>query len=94
MYNVRFVLPTPRRSFSKQVSWPSFLATPRTAAVIGAPGQFGQPLAGTDKGPSLLREAGLHQSLAALDWRVEELGDVVSCCVELLNPTYLLHILN
>lgn len=50
---------------------------PRTAAVIGAPGQFGQPLAGTDKGPQLLREAGLHQSLADLGWRVEEIGDVV-----------------
>lgn len=60
-----------------QVSWPSFLVKPRTVAVIGAPGQFGQPLAGTDKGPQLLREAGLHHSLAALGWRVEEIGDVV-----------------
>ncbi|CAM9349790.1 unnamed protein product [Pylaiella littoralis] len=56
--------------------WPSFLASPRTAAVIGAPGQFGQPLAGTDKGPQLLREAGLQESLAALGWRVEHVGDV------------------
>lgn len=38
---------------------------------------FGQPLAGTDKSPQLLREAGLHQNLAALGWRVEEMGDVV-----------------
>ncbi|CAM9521120.1 unnamed protein product [Ectocarpus fasciculatus] len=37
---------------------------------------FGQPLAGTDKSPQLLREAGLHQNLAALGWRVEEMGDV------------------
>lgn len=58
-------------------TWPSFLTLPRTAAVIGAPGQFGQPLAGTDKGPDLLRDAGLHQSLATLGWRVEEMGDVV-----------------
>lgn len=60
-----------------QALWPSFLASPRTAAVIGAPGQFGQPLAGTNKGPQLLREAGLHKSVAAAGWRVEEMGDVV-----------------
>lgn len=47
-------------------------------AVIGAPGQYGQPLAGTDKGPQLLRDAGLHKNLAALGWRIEEMGDVVS----------------
>ncbi|CAN0296573.1 unnamed protein product, partial [Scytosiphon promiscuus] len=45
---------------------PTFLKEPRTAAIDGAPGQFGQPLAGTDKGPELLRDAGLHQSLATL----------------------------
>lgn len=38
---------------------------------------FGQPLAGTDKSPQLLREAGLRQNLTALGWRVEEMGDVV-----------------
>lgn len=46
-------------------------------AVIGAPAQYGQPLVGTNKGPQLLRNAGLRKSLAALGWRVEELGDVV-----------------
>lgn len=50
---------------------------PRTAAVIGAPGQFGQPYPGTSLAPRLLREAGLHKSLAALGWRVEDMGDVV-----------------
>ncbi|CAM9658108.1 unnamed protein product [Ectocarpus sp. 12 AP-2014] len=59
-----------------ETAWPSFLTSPRTAAVIGAPAMFGQPLAGTDKSPQLLREAGLHQNLAALGWRVEEMGDV------------------
>lgn len=52
--------------------------SPRTAALIGAPAQLGQPLAGTDKGPQLMRDAGLYKSLAALGWRVEEMGDVVS----------------
>ncbi|CAM9463112.1 unnamed protein product, partial [Choristocarpus tenellus] len=60
----------------EKVRWPQFLASPRTAAVIGAPGQYGQPLEGTDKGPQLIREAGLHRSLTALGWRVEETGDV------------------
>lgn len=67
-------------AFSQGV-WPSFLTSPHTVAVVGAPGQFGQPLAGTDKGPQLLREAGLHKSLAALGWRVEEMGDVVRKCL-------------
>eukprot|EP00903_Cladosiphon_okamuranus_P012729 g11900.t1 len=75
-YAVRGTLEQLSDSLTSEASWPSFLATPRTAAVIGAPGQFGQPLAGTDKGPSLMREAGLLGSLAALGWRVEEMGDV------------------
>jgi arginase len=37
---------------------------------------FGQPLTGCDEGPSLLRKAGLRNRLAALNWRVEDQGDV------------------
>ncbi|CAM9441485.1 unnamed protein product [Chrysoparadoxa australica] len=55
---------------------PTFLAQPRVAAVVGAPMEFGQPLAGTDKGPTLLRNAGLIKSLAGLGWRVEDSGDI------------------
>nr|CCA19045.1 arginase putative [Albugo laibachii Nc14] len=53
-----------------------FLSTPPTAAVIGAPMTYGQPLLGTDTGPDLLREAGLHKNLVELGWSVEETGNL------------------
>ncbi|KAF1788684.1 Ureohydrolase domain [Phytophthora cactorum] len=36
----------------------------------------GQPLLGTDGGPDLLREAGLHKTLVDLGWSVEENGNL------------------
>ncbi|KAL0583608.1 hypothetical protein ABG067_006527 [Albugo candida] len=53
-----------------------FLSTPPTVAVIGAPMTYGQPLLGTDTGPDLLREAGLHKYLVKLGWSVEETGNL------------------
>lgn len=40
------------------VPFPSFLKTPKTVAIIGAPMIYGQPRPGTDFGPAQLREAG------------------------------------
>lgn len=36
----------------------------------------GQPHLGTDSGPDLLREAGLHRQLTELGWSVEETGNL------------------
>uniref|UniRef100_K3WRJ8 Arginase n=1 Tax=Globisporangium ultimum (strain ATCC 200006 / CBS 805.95 / DAOM BR144) TaxID=431595 RepID=K3WRJ8_GLOUD len=52
------------------------LQLPQTVAVIGAPMTHGQPLLGTDTGPDLLREAGLHKVLVDLGWSVEETGNL------------------
>jgi arginase len=49
---------------------------PHTCRVIGAPMTYGQPYAGTDGGPELLRERGLLQKLSALGWRVHDHGDL------------------
>jgi len=49
---------------------------PRTATIIGAPMTYGQPFAGTDHGPALLREKGLRGMLSSLGWRVEDLPDL------------------
>eukprot|EP00048_Salpingoeca_helianthica_P024204 m.30519 g.30519 ORF g.30519 m.30519 type:complete len:369 (-) comp9248_c1_seq1:251-1357(-) len=59
-----------------QVPTPSFLAAPKTVSIIGAPMTYGQPFAGTDRGPAAVREKGLHQALTKLGWRVEETGDL------------------
>jgi arginase len=37
---------------------------------------YGQPYAGTDGGPELLRQRGLLQKLSALGWRVHDVGDL------------------
>ena len=37
---------------------------------------LGQPIAGTDKGPQILRDMGLHQALIKLGWRIHECGDL------------------
>lgn len=55
-------------------AWP--LRSPNTVALIGAPQEFGQPQSGVDKGPALLRAAGMRRILAQLRWRVEDGGDV------------------
>lgn len=54
----------------------SFLRSPATIAVLGAPQQLGQPLGGTDRGPQLLRQAGLREMLSSIGWRVVDMGDV------------------
>lgn len=52
------------------------LSHPSTVSVIGAPMTYGQPFLGTDHGPHMLREHGLHQRITELNWQVEELGDL------------------
>mmetsp|Transcript_16315 Transcript_16315/g.21358 ORF Transcript_16315/g.21358 Transcript_16315/m.21358 type:complete len:385 (-) Transcript_16315:166-1320(-) len=49
---------------------------PQTCSIIGAPMTYGQPFAGTDTGPTLLRQAGLREMLSSLGWRVEDLPDL------------------
>lgn len=44
-----------------QVQHPPFLALPKTCTVIGAPTTLGQPLAGTDMGPQMIRDAGSYR---------------------------------
>ncbi|KAJ1496519.1 arginase [Baffinella frigidus] len=58
------------------VPFPSFLKTPKTVAIIGAPMIYGQPRPGTDFGPAQLREAGMAKELKALNWEVEDHGDI------------------
>jgi len=55
---------------------PWFVASPASIAMVGAPQQFGQPLAGTHRGPELLRRAGVREMLGSLGWRVIDAGDV------------------
>ncbi|KAF0700631.1 Aste57867_8809 [Aphanomyces stellatus] len=52
------------------------LNTPKTVSVIGAPMTHGQPLLGTDFGPDLLRNGGLHGVITDLGWCVEETGNL------------------
>jgi len=37
---------------------------------------YGQPFVGTDVAPTILREAGLHQNLTQLGWRIEDMQDI------------------
>eukprot|EP00617_Octactis_speculum_P019523 CAMPEP_0185749162 /NCGR_PEP_ID=MMETSP1174-20130828/7896_1 /TAXON_ID=35687 /ORGANISM="Dictyocha speculum, Strain CCMP1381" /LENGTH=336 /DNA_ID=CAMNT_0028425165 /DNA_START=149 /DNA_END=1159 /DNA_ORIENTATION=- len=60
-----------------------YLSTPNTVAVIGAPMQYGQPLVGTEDGPSMLRATGLRDAVTELGWRFEDQGDVP------MNPDFL-----
>ena len=55
---------------------PDFVGVPKTVSVIGAPLTWGQPLAGTDRGPKLLRDGGVVENLIKLGWRVNECGDL------------------
>lgn len=52
------------------------LRSPKTVTVIGAPISWGQPLAGTDSGPKMIRDAGLMQALKKMGWRIDDKGDV------------------
>lgn len=51
-------------------------ATAQTCSIIGAPMAYGQPRAGTDSAPTLLRQAGLRPRLSSLGWSVEDLSDL------------------
>ncbi|KAJ8600763.1 hypothetical protein CTAYLR_006101 [Chrysophaeum taylorii] len=57
------------------IAAPAFLRQPATVAIIGAPQNRGQPYIGTDRGPALLRRAGVREMLASLGWRVDDRGD-------------------
>jgi arginase len=46
-------------------------------AIIGAPMDLGAGRRGVDMGPSAVRLAGLNEKLAALGYRVEDLGNIV-----------------
>lgn len=48
----------------------------RTVTVLGVPMDLGQGRRGVDMGPSALRYTRFEESLAALGYRVEDLGDV------------------
>ena len=60
-----------------EVHTPLYVKHPKTAAVIGAPQTWGQPLLGTDLGPDLVRRKGLREELTKLQWRVEMQKDIV-----------------
>ncbi len=49
-----------------------------TVAIIGAPLDLGAGRRGVDMGVSALRFAGLHEKLAALGYKVEDLGNVAA----------------
>jgi len=67
-----------RFSFSKR-----FLATPKVAAIVGAPMSLGQPQMGVDQGPAYIRSAGLTARLEADHWKVDDAGDVdLTQCAE------------
>ncbi len=46
-------------------------------AIIGAPMDLGAGRRGVDMGPSALRLAGLNETLAALGYEIEDLGNVI-----------------
>ena len=53
------------------------ITKPRRCAIIGAPYSWGQPRAGTDLAPALLRGAGLKRGIEELGWQSNDLGDVI-----------------
>ncbi len=55
---------------------PDFLKVPKTVSVLGAPMSWGQPRAGTDHGPQILRDHGLEGTLLSLEWRIDDQGDL------------------
>ena len=65
-----------RKVHHADVPHPRFLQEPKQCAVLGAPMTWGQPRAGTDNGPEMIRSAGLSLELANLGWGVEDLGDI------------------
>ena len=65
-----------RKVHDAHVPFPAFLAQPKVAAVLGAPMTLGQPKAGTDDGPDMLRDAGLLKELKGLGWGVDDQGNL------------------
>jgi len=65
-----------RKVHHADIAHPRFLVEPRKAAILGAPMTWGQPKAGTDTGPDMLRQAGLSTELGNLGWEVEDMGDI------------------
>jgi arginase len=65
-----------RKVHHADVPHPRFLQEPKSCVVLGAPMTWGQPKAGTDNGPEMIRRAGLSQELGKLGWAVEDLGDI------------------
>jgi arginase len=59
-----------------QLAQPTYVTHPKAVEIIGAPMTYGQPLAGADHGPALIRSKGLRDALASLDWRVHDQGDL------------------
>ena len=64
---------------------------PHTCSIIGAPMTYGQPYAGTDTSPTLLREAGLRGMLSHLGWRVEDLPDLSVADATAASATFPIH---
>ena len=55
-----------------------FATKSRSCAIVGAPFSWGQPRAGTELAPALLRgSGGLKHGIETLGWRSTDLGDVV-----------------
>lgn len=63
-----------------------YVNTPKVVSIVGAPMSFGQPLAGTDDGPTLLRGGGLHGMLSGLNWRVDDTGDLTFIPPSMRDP--------
>jgi len=65
------------RSFAnRNLSTAGFLDNPRTVSIVGCPLTWGQPHLGADKGPSVLREAGLISRIMEEEWMILDKGDL------------------
>ncbi|MGQ9549057.1 MAG: arginase [Roseiflexus sp.] len=58
----------------------------RDIAVIGVPLDLGAGRRGVDMGPSAIRYAGLRERIAALDYRVRDLGNLAVPLAEQIEP--------
>lgn len=52
------------------------LTNPKTVSIVGMPMAFGQPLPGVEKGPTVIRAAGLAKRLSEDGWTIDDLGDL------------------
>eukprot|EP00455_Lapot_gusevi_P002333 TRINITY_DN1091_c0_g1_i3.p1 TRINITY_DN1091_c0_g1~~TRINITY_DN1091_c0_g1_i3.p1 ORF type:complete len:354 (+),score=111.54 TRINITY_DN1091_c0_g1_i3:74-1063(+) len=82
-----------KRFYSKHAL---FLAGPKTCSIIGAPIGLGQPLIGVERGPSVIRKAGVVSRIAKEGWRIEDTGDLkfphVSAVVDPPNLKHAVHV--